>query len=113
VNEFALILFFFAAVFVCVGAIRLLIEAFGVSPLWFLLCLAVPPAALIFVWFHWEDVKGAFYLIVVGAVLAAATGTFIPPQPRTILPAMPDRTDKIGALTRSATPLPMPALLAS
>jgi hypothetical protein len=105
VDEFALILFFFAGVLVFLGGIRLLIEAFGVSPLWFVTCIVVPPAALIFVWFHWEDVKGSFYLIVAGTVLAATAGAFIPPHPKTILPAIPDRTDKIGVLSSPASPL--------
>jgi hypothetical protein len=112
VNEFAMILFFFAGVFLFVGLIRLLIEAFGVSPLWLLGCVVFPPSALLFVWFHWEDVRGAFWLIVAGTVLAAATGAMIPPQPKVIRPALPDKTDKIGAIPAPAAPAPpIPCLL--
>lgn len=94
--EFAIILFFIAGAFFFMGALRLIIEAFGVSPLWGLVCLVFPPAAVLFVWFHWEDTRGPFYLIVLATLLAAITGAVIPPTPRPIRPPVSQSTDQVG-----------------
>ena len=58
------------------SGIGLLIAAFRVSALWFLLCLFISPVALVFVILHWDVARNPFLLqlVGVGLIFAGAAG---------------------------------------
>lgn len=71
-HTIAVVLFFTGGVIWAVGWLAALWAAFREHPLWGLLGLLLPPALLLFLVVHWQDAKGAFYLILFGFSLAFA-----------------------------------------
>ena len=68
----------FLGIFISIiGGIGLLIAAFRVSALWFLLCFFISPVALVFVVLHWDEAKNPFLLQLVGfgLIFAGAAGS--------------------------------------
>jgi hypothetical protein len=61
-----------------IGAIRLLIAAFGSSVLWGLGVLLIHPIVLVYVILNWHEAKGPFinYLVGVGIILLSSQLTF-------------------------------------
>lgn len=52
-----------------IGGIGTLIAALKVHIGWFLACLLLAPASLVFLIMHWQEAKNPFFLQFVGAIL--------------------------------------------
>ncbi|AUZ04895.2 MULTISPECIES: hypothetical protein [Vitreoscilla] len=59
-----------------IGGIGSLIAAFKVHIGWFLACLLLAPASLVFLILHWQDAKNPFFLQLAGLILLVIGGNF-------------------------------------
>jgi hypothetical protein len=74
-------------IFMLIGSVMILLEAFGAGVLWGLGCLLLPFVQLLFVATHWHLVKKAFVIQLIGAA-AFFGGTFASARPHpTVEPA--------------------------
>jgi hypothetical protein len=67
-------------IFMLIGSVMILLEAFGASVLWGLGCLLLPFVQLLFVATHWHLVKKAFVIQMIG-LAAFFGGTFASTRP--------------------------------
>ena len=61
-----------------IGGIGTLIAAFKVNIWWFLACLLLAPASLVFLILHWQEAKKPFFLQLAGFALIIIASMFMP-----------------------------------